>query len=264
MSFNARALLIAGCLLVCHCPAGRSAEPLFRNSIVSTEFDFITADDPGEFQSLRFVGQGRCEMPDKRNKQLFANNTFIFEAVFDDDSKVKLLAHSSFGSKEMAERYAKMLSGPLGKLPKFMRKKLSHVVIHEGDETAFAESEGHFFVLYSKNMETRVRNHDLEETVFHEAVHATLDSQHNQSKEWLAAQKADAVFITKYAAANPDKEDLPESALFAYTLLKHPGRLPPEVEAWLHKQMPNRLAYFRKLFAEDAKEKKAKAAHRRE
>ena len=232
---------------------GISEEPLFKNSIVSTEFDFITSGDPNAFKSLRFLGQGRREMPDKRNNKLFANDTFIFEASFRDDSKVKIWAHSSFGSKDVAERYANMLCGPLGRLPEMMRKQLSHVVIHNGDETAFAEHKGHFFVLYSENIETRVRNHDLEETVFHESVHATLDLKHNKSEAWLSAQKADGNFITKYAAAKPAKEDLPESALFAYTMLKHPGRLPSEVEQWVHSHMPNRLAFFQRLFSESEK-----------
>jgi hypothetical protein len=241
-----------------------SAKPLFKNSIVSTEFDFITSDDPNAFESLRFLGQGTREMPDKRNDKLKAKDTFIFEARFRDDSKVEIWAHSSFGSMEVAERYALMLSGPLGTLPELMRKKLSHVVIHKSDLTAFAESDGHFFVLYSENMETRVRNHDLEETVFHESVHATLDLKHSKSKAWLSAQKADDDFITEYAASNLTKEDLPESALFTYTMLKHPGRLPSEVEKWVHKHMPNRLAFFRRVFSEAEKEKKrAKSANSR-
>lgn len=239
-----------------------SVEPLFKNSIVSTEFDFITSDDPNAFESLRFLGQGTREMPDKRNNKLMGKDTFIFEARFGDDSEVKIWAHSAFGSMEVAERYALMLSGPLGKLPELMRKKLSHVVIHKGDLTAFAESAGHFFVLYSENMETRVRNHDLEETVFHESVHATLSLKHSKSKVWLSAQKADDGFITEYAASNPTQEDLPESALFAYTMLKYPGRLPSEVETWVHKHMPNRLAFFRRIFS-GVKKEKAESANSR-
>jgi hypothetical protein len=251
MVVKAKMAFMVGCLLACQGWALFAGEPIFENSIVSTEFDFITAEDPSAFQALRFLGQGRREMPDKRNQgELFGDDTFLFEASFQDGTQVKVWADSAFGSREVAERYANMLAGPLGKLPELMRRKLSHVVVHQGDETAFAESEGHFLVLYSQNMKTRVRNHDLEETVFHESVHATLDSQHNQSKAWLSAQNADNNFITKYASRNPAKEDLPESALFAYTMLKHPARLPADVKAWIHANMPNRFAFFQKLFAE--------------
>ena len=132
----------------------RSVKPLFEKSTVSTELDFITSDDPSAFESLRFLGQGTREMPDKRNNELFAEDTHICEATFRDDSKVRIWVHSSFGNTEMANRYALMLSGPLGKLPGLMRKRLSHVVIHKGNETAFGESDGHFFVLYPENMAT--------------------------------------------------------------------------------------------------------------
>jgi len=136
----------------------------------------------------------------------------------------------------------------VGKLPTFMRASLDHVVIHRGDETAFGESEGRFFVLYSANIKTRIRNHDLEETVFHESVHATLDSKYARSKQWLAAQKADGDFITKYAKRLPKKEDLAESALFAWAMIMHPGRLPTNIEARAREIMPNRLAFLQTLF----------------
>jgi hypothetical protein len=195
-------------------------------------------------------------MPDKRNDELMDKETFVFEATFSDGSKVEVWAHSSFGSVGQAERYALMLSAPLGKLPPVMRGKLAHVVVHKGDATAFGEAEGNFFVVYSENMETRVRDHDLEETVFHESVHATLEMTYRKNRDWLAAQKADTGFITKYAADNPSLEDLPEAALFVYTMLENPGRLPAEVEAWVKRHMPNRLAFFRGIFSESARDKK--------
>ena len=237
------------CILISCCVTATAGEPPFRNSIVSTSFDFIRADDPSAFKTLRFFGRERREMPDKRNEELFADGTYLFEADFRDGSKVEIWAHGDFGSRDVAERYAAMVTEPLGRLPELMRKRLSHVVIHNGNETAFAEQDGHFFVLYSENMEVRVRNHDLEETVFHESVHATLDAEYNKTRAWLSAQEEDGEFMTLYAAQNPAKEDLPESALFAYTMLKHPGRLPSEVEESVRQKMPHRLAFFRKLFS---------------
>jgi len=226
-------------------PVKASTGPLFPNSVASNNIDFITASDPSAFVSLRFHMRDRREMPDKRKNVLFDNETFVFQASFTDGEIIEIRVHSDFRTREDAAHYAHMVTNPLGKLPSSMRKELSHVVIHEGDETAFGEDKGHFFVLYSENMQTRLRNHDLEETVFHESVHATLDLQHASSSGWIAAQRADDVFITEYAAKNPEKEDLAETALFAVTLLKHPDRLPPQVEHWLTVNIPNRLDYFR-------------------
>jgi len=39
-----------------------------------------------------------------------------------------------------------------------------------------------------------------------------------------------------------------ESALFAYTVLKHPGRLSVEIERWVKANMKHRLAFFRTVF----------------
>ena len=40
-----------------------------------------------------------------------------------------------------------------------------------------------------------------------------------------------------------------ESALFAWAVLQHPGRLPASIEAEVRRIMPNRLAFFDDLFS---------------
>ena len=181
-------------------------------------------------------------------------------AHYTDGTSVGLWAHQDFKTKQRALTSVKPVAEAVGKLPTFMRKTLDHVVIHVGDETAFGESEGHFFVLYSENIKTRIRNHDLEETVFHVSVHATLDKRYANSSKWKKAQKADGDFITKYAKRLPKKEDLAESGLFAWTMIMHPGRLPAKIEARARKIMPSRIAFFEELFLsrpmfEDSKRK---------
>ncbi|WP_417857812.1 hypothetical protein [Xanthomarina gelatinilytica] len=255
---NIQLFTIIGCFILSSCKTKPADEPtsidsltkvpLFKNSIVSTDIDFITDKDPNAFTYLQYIRQSKQEMPDRRNEQLMDENTYVFKAFFSDGNEVEIWVHSAFGSINKAKKYAQMLTGPLGKLPKFMRKKLLHVVIHKGDETAFSESEGHFFVLYSENMKTRISNHDLEETVFHESVHATLDSSYKNNKKWLKAQKDDNVFITKYGESKPNQEDFSETAIFAYTILKYQGRLSSEIEEWVLKNIPNRLSFFRDIF----------------
>lgn len=43
--------------------------------------------------------------------------------------------------------------------------------------------------LYSDNIRTRIHNHDLEETVFHESVHATLDEKYLRARKRHNAQR---------------------------------------------------------------------------
>lgn len=220
------------------------AAPMFSNSVVSNDLEFITQDDESAYSCLGYTGEIRAEMPDKRNDELFADGVFSYISKFSDGTRVSLWVHPDIGTNDAAEPIATVIAKAIGKLPTIMRRKLDHVVILVGDETAFAEDLGHFFVLYTENIETRIENHDLEETVFHESVHATLDSKYGQSAEWQSAQKADGAFVTKYAANNPQKEDMAESALFAWATLRHPKRLPIDIEKYVTKTMPNRLEFF--------------------
>lgn len=222
--------------------------PLYPNSVVSNDIEFIRTSDRSVYSCLAYEGTRRAEMPDKRSDALFADGVFAFTARYKDGTSVELWAHPDFGSRSVAMASVEPVAQAIGKLPTLMRSKLDHVVIHKGDETAFAENLGHFFVLYSENIRTRIRNHDLEETVFHESVHATLDSKHLRSRKWRRAQEADGDYITDYAAREPDKEDMAESALFAWAVLMHPGRLPRNVEARAREITPNRLAFFEDLF----------------
>lgn len=225
-----------------------SVEPLFPNSVVSNVIDFILDTDPDSFESLKFIGTDYKEMPDSRNDYLFDSGTFIFEAKFIDGDTLEIWCHSSFGTQEEAFEYAEKLSPRLGKLPSVQRQVLDHVVIHKGDATAFAENSGHFFVLYSDNMDARISTHDLEETVFHESVHAALQEEYENSIEWVKAQTSDGNFITEYAMSLPHLEDMPETALFAYTLITNPGRLPEDIEKWITDNIPNRLSFFEEIY----------------
>ncbi|UVK40988.1 hypothetical protein LHFGNBLO_002528 [Mesorhizobium sp. AR10] len=238
---------LASCLLAGMAMA--AAEPLFENSVVSNNIDFIIASDPAVPGCLRDLGQTTQEMAGALDTdELMASDVYTFEVAFADQSQVGLWVHPSVGTREDAEELAALLVGPLGRLPAVMRQRLSHVVVHSGDHTAFAEHLGHFFAVYADNLQKRIATHDLEETVFHESVHATLDAQWAESAEWRQAQAADGAFITAYAAEVPVGEDLAESALFAFTYLRHPERLPPEVVRGVERIMPARLSFFETIF----------------
>lgn len=227
------------------------AKPLFPNSVVSNDIDFIRADDPTVEFNLSDKGRAPLEFPGSLiERPLVLENAYLMELKYKDGAKLEVWADPVFADYRAASGYAAKIGTALGKLPKLFREKLKHVVVHVGDRVAFSEHEGSFFVLYSANIDKRIATHDLEETCFHETIHATLELDHATSPEWLEAQKKDAAFITGYAAEKPRQEDLPESALFAYALIKHPGRMPQKVEKAVSRIMPNRLDYLRKVFAD--------------
>ncbi|MDA5092738.1 hypothetical protein O2N63_01390 [Aliiroseovarius sp. KMU-50] len=223
------------------------AETLYPNSVVSNDLEFIKTSDPSVYECLRPKGRAQAEMPDKRGGPLMVDNTIQFDAIYSDGASVDIWVHPSLGSS--ATTYATHAAEAIGKLPSFMRSKLDHVVILKGDESAFSEDMGHFFVLYSENMNKRISTHDLEETVFHESVHATLDAEYARSSAWEKAQRRDGGFLTEYAQNNPNGEDMAETALFAYAMTRTPGRLPAAVESGVKDAVPNRLAFLTKLFS---------------
>lgn len=244
-------LLIFNCLLFATLLSNKvqAGDPLFPNSVVSNDIDFILDTDPDAFTSLAFIGLDDMEMPGNGD-DLFDEDTFVFEATFSNGKVIGIWCHSSFASQEAAQEYADKLCPRLGKLPFVQRDMLDHVCINTGDHTAFAETQGHFFVLYSENMDDRISTHDLEETVFHESVHASLQDLYEDDPAWIYAQENDPSFVTDYAEDHPHLEDMPESALFAYTLITYPGRLDSDIEEWLNENIPNRIAFFRTIYPE--------------
>ena len=217
----------------------------YRSSVVGTDFDFITAEDHDTFLCLEYKFKGYREMPDKTQASPLVQEGFVFVAYFADGTQVDIAIDSDFVTKEAAEMEANRYVSRLGKLPTDLRKGLPRMVVHKGDATAFG-GDG-LIVLYSENASKRISTRDLEETVFHESIHAAWDNKYASSKEWLAAQKLDGKFVTDYGRKKPDKEDLAESALFAYTMIHHPERIPKEESERIRAAIPARIAFFEKL-----------------
>lgn len=226
-------------------------DPLFPNSVTSNDIDFILETDPDTYVNSLFLGLENKEMPGEPNGgSLFDINTYVFETIFTDGETLEVWCHSSFGSEASAQEYVDKLGPRLGKLPSFQRNMINHVVIHNGDGGAFAEIEGQFFILYSENMDERISTNDLEETVFHESVHASYQFVYEDHPEWTNAQATDQSFVTLYGQENPQVEDMAESALFAYIYLAYPGRLNSQVENWLEENNPNRLEFFGAFYSQ--------------
>lgn len=233
-------------------PASAGDGPPYPSSVVGTDFDFITQADPDTFVRLESKGQGPAEMPDKSDrKAALVQQAFLFVAHFNDQTRVNLAIDADFKTQDSAREEALRYTPRLGKLPTALRRGVNRVVVHKGGENVTAFSDVGLIVVYSDNATKRIRTHDLEETIFHESVHAAWDKAHASSAEWKDAQKNDGRFITDYARKNPKGEDLAESALFAYALIHHPDRIPKEEAAKIASAIPNRIAFVAKLLPKD-------------
>ncbi len=234
--------------LACTLPAGAQ---LYRNSVASNDIDFITEANPSAFDTLEFVAVQKREMPDKRPEtpeETERKDAYVFLARFTDNTRVVIMIDAAFGSEDAARAEAMRYVHPLGKLPTSLRHGLKRgLAVHHGGGRTTAFSDTGLIIIYSDIATTRIANHDLEETIFHESVHASWDRKHARSEAWIAAQEKDGGFVTGYAREEPKIEDLAETALFAYTILHHPDRLPAGDVERIRKAIPNRIAYIARL-----------------
>jgi hypothetical protein len=246
------AMVAIGIAAVKGLPSGAPDKPpIYRSSVVGTDFDYIVGSDPSAFLRLRYTGFRDFEMPDKRDtREPLIQSAYVFDAHFAGGVVIPIAMDKDFGSREAAENDVVRYTSRIGKLPALYLKRIRHIVVHTGgaDTTAFAEDKGHFFVIYSDNASKRIASHDLEETFFHEATHASIQSEHLGSAAWQKATTLDQAYITNYAKTE-DQEDFAESALFAYTMIHHPDRFPASERLKIEKQIPHRIAFFRRIFA---------------
>ena len=221
--------------------------PLYPNSIVSNSLSFLELSDPSVSYCIGFTGRDTKEMPGSPHWDLIAQDVYVFAAHYADGTTVQIWASPRFASTQAAQTEADEIAKRLALLPSFMRETLSHVVLHTGDGGAFAEHLGHFFMVYADNMATRRSQNDMEETLFHESVHATMDARFRDGDpDWASVQAQDPGFVTNYAR-DRISEDLAESAIFAYADKYHPGRLPDAVTARVYEVMPARMEYLQNI-----------------
>jgi hypothetical protein len=218
-------------------------EPPFSDT-AGTVFDIITTEDPTSLLCIEVLGQAPRQIWDKRVDGEPVVDAHLFRALYADGAEIEIGINPEFDAAAaagLADRF-----GPiLGQLPSSLRAGIGRFSVHDGDE-GFHAGTGQI-VVYLGRADQRASYAHLEESIFHEAVHASWDEAHRLSPDWIAAQAADGRFLTNYAAETPDREDLAETALFAFAILHHPDRFPPVDTADTLAAVPNRIAYVARL-----------------
>ncbi|MDK3072594.1 hypothetical protein QO034_05685 [Sedimentitalea sp. JM2-8] len=243
LSKLARAGVIGAIALTAQ-PSHAANDPPFT-SMADTVFDVIRETDPSTFVCLHYEGRVLRQMWDKRLDDEFDLDAFLFSAHFTDMPPIEILLNPEFETPELARAEAERYGYRLGQLPLVFRHGIRQLGVHKGDE-GFHAGSGKIFV-YSEMSERRIEQNRLEESLLHESVHATLDNEYRLSPEWIAAQESDGRFLTRYAASRPEREDLADTALFAYALLRHPGRIPPVDSLDILRTVPARIGVIENI-----------------
>lgn len=224
-----------------------SGQYIFPNGTIwGPGADFIRPGDPSTFEKLVYSRQATRKMYDRRVDRWISNRAYVFKAHFSDQKPMEIHVHSDFGSVENAYREAQRYTRELGQLPRLLRSRVKTLSVLPGNEL-YGGGNDNIHVSSERTNEYLARG-NLAEVLFHEAAHASLDPKYAKSSAWKQAQRNDIASISKYAAENPQREDIAEMSLVAYTLIYHPDRVPTSMRNRIEKTMPNRMAFFRGVF----------------
>ena len=223
---------------------GLGLEPPYSDT-AGTVFDIIQESDPGTFTCLQYMGRGDRQIWDKRVDNEPIVNAFLFMSRHNDGTNIEIAINPEFETVEDARKEALRYAKPLGQLPTVLRQGIQRFSVHKGRK-GFHSGPGQV-VAYAATTDNRLSYDHLEETIFHESVHASWDAEHRLSPGWVDAQNSDGRFLTDYARNSPEREDLAETALFACAILHYPDRFPPVDTADTLGAVPNRIEYIKNL-----------------
>lgn len=204
--------------------------------------DIITASDPSTFVGLTFAGTGSVLMFDRRIAAFSFFNAFLFDVTFSDGLGTQIQVNPEFGSAANAQIEAAKYGLLIGQLPTALRVDVDTVWIHKGLQPFGGGNNN--ILIHTDQADDYAAGGFLEEVFVHEGSHTSLDATHAGSPGWLAAQAADANFISTYAMDNPTREDIAESFLPWLALRHRADRIDASLELAIAQAIPNRLEYF--------------------
>ena len=206
----------------------------------------IMKADPTTFLSLSDAGRHDREVYDARIGHWSIIHTYVFDARYDDGLSVEVLVNPEYGSASAARQVAGRYARILGQMPTGLRVGVNMLTIHKGYERANGGGN-HDINFHEEHAEEALAKGFLEEVMMHEAVHATLDPEYNNTTEWSRAQRADGKFISTYAREYSNTEDMAESFSTWFIARFAIDRMPRETLRTIYRTIPNRLAYFDSL-----------------
>ena len=240
MKIQVRASLLLVSLLT-GAPYLAQAAPITPGTVF-LDPDIITASDPTTFTGLSYAGMGNVLMFDRRINGFDFFDVFLFDATFSDGLAAQIQVNSEFGSAGAARIEALKYGSVIGQIPTALRTEMETVWIHRG---LFPFGGGNNnLLIHTDQGEEYAAGRFIEEVFIHEGAHTSLDPTHAASAAWLAAQAADADFISTYAQDFPTQEDIAESFLPWLALRYRSDRIDPALGLAIAGVIPNRLAYF--------------------
>jgi hypothetical protein len=230
--YNSSFLLLLICVPV-------FAQPPYSGTVF-LDSGILNADDPSTLVQVTAAGVGSRQMFDRRANNgvgaFIAVDALLFNAFYTDGETIEIQVNPEFEASD-AELKANFYGQTIGQLPALLRIDVQTVWIHNGDK-AFGGGNNNILI---HTESPGYHGEWLEETIYHEACHTSLDSRLANSAQWLNAQSLDGEFISTYARDNPTREDVAESCLVHFALRNYPDRIPAATRSLIESTIPNRL-----------------------
>ncbi len=204
--------------------------------------DIITEQDPSAFVSATYSGTGSRQMFDRRENNWVVLNAFLFNVIFSDGLTTEVQVNPEFSTVDDARIEAEKYARLIGQLPTTLRNHVDTVWIHKGTE-AFGGGNRNILI-HTGQAALYEADGIIEETLFHEGTHTSIDEAHASHSDWIQAQNSDPTYISQYAQDNPTREDLAESLLTHFAVRYRSDRISSTLYNQITSTIPNRLNYF--------------------
>ena len=234
------ALLLVGAI-ACGDDVLANEPPFFGTAFISP--DIITASDPTSLRGVEYVGRGRRRVYDRRVGAWETVEVFLFDVEYAGQPAVEYQVNLEFETRAAARAQVDVYAPEVGRLPAVLLSRLIDVEIHAG-KGVFGGNRIGTIHIHTEQGASYARGGFLEEVLFHEGVHVSLEADHENAPGWRSAQAADGQFISTYARDHPTREDLAESILAYFAVRIRPGSLSPSDRAAILSTIPHRLDYL--------------------
>ena len=207
--------------------------------------DILGPADPTSLRGVTYTGRGTREIFDRRIDDWVSVNAYLFDVQFGERT-VEWQFNPEFGSAEAARAEIDVFAPALGRLPSALLAQVRQVDVNAGDGRFGGNFYDGSILIHTEGEDAKfaVDGGFLEEVFIHEAAHVSLDPKHSRAPGWLAAQRADRVFISEYARDFPHREDVAETILPYFAVRYKPERLTASLRWLMTITTPHRLTYF--------------------
>jgi len=174
---------------------------------------------------------------------------YLFEVTFEKGVKAEFQVHKEFGNQSKAAKPVETYAPDVGKIPMEMLENISQVWIMKGNNPWGGginnDGTGHILI-HTEKRDEYANDGIVEETLIHEAAHASLDKTlYNDA--WFKAADKDKNYISDYAKDYPNREDVAETFLMYFAVEYQKNRLSATDRALTVNAIPNRIKYLNSL-----------------